>query len=90
MTNEDKQWIAAQFQATNERIDSAKATLRQEFREDLEAMETKLLTELQLWAEPQAARLHSFRDELYAQGRELATLKERLDRLEGRRGPKGS
>jgi len=46
LTAEDKDWLATQLRVS-----------REEFKEDLERVETKLLTEFHKWASPTEIRL---------------------------------
>lgn len=71
LTGEDKDWIVAQLR-----------DLRQEFKEDLERVETKLLTEFHKWASPTEMRLRSNSLVMQAFDPELSNLKDRLNKLD--------
>lgn len=70
MTDDDKQWILQQL----ERI----AT-----KEDLERVETRLLTEFHKWSQPVEARIRAHAAALQALDLEMEALSDRVKKLEG-------
>lgn len=74
LSDEDKQWIAAQLQAAEERMS-----------ERMERVETSLLTEFHKWASPFEARMRSHTAVLRALDEEHELLADRVSKLEGKR-----
>jgi len=66
----------------NHKIDHLHVTLREEFLERLEAMETRLLTAFHDWASPREQRLRSHSAALAAFDAELEELRKRIEKLE--------
>jgi len=73
LDSEDKEWILEKFQEHS-----------RSFREQLEKVETTLLTEFHKWASPFEARQRSHTSELYALHTEIQALSDRLKKLESR------
>jgi hypothetical protein len=71
LTDEDKQWIAAQIAASEERMGAR-----------IEKVETALLTEFHKWASPVITRLRSHSDALRTMDLELEALQGRVEKLE--------
>ncbi len=71
LTDDDKNWIAAQISANEERMGAR-----------MEKIETALLTEFHKWASPVITRLRSHSDALRTMDLELEALQGRVDKLE--------
>ena len=75
LSDEDKQWIAAQF---SEKLEATET----KFSEKLEAMETKLLRAFHDWASPVEMRMRSHTALMRAMDAEIESLGERVSKLE--------
>ncbi|MGP8246634.1 MAG: hypothetical protein ACLQVN_19205 [Bryobacteraceae bacterium] len=73
LTDEDKQWML-------DRLDQ----MSQKFDQNLERVETTLLTEFHKWASPVEARQRTHAAALRAVDLEMEALSNRVDKLEGR------
>ncbi len=80
LTDDDKAWHTQRFSVFATREDLARfATL-----EDLERVETRLLTEFHKWASPNETRLRSFKELLHTFDLEFDQLKDRVKALESK------
>ena len=88
LTDEDKNWIASAIASANAETEMRLGKLltakldNLATREDLERVETSLLTEFHKWAGPMEQRMRSYREILRALDLETERLDERLAKLE--------
>ena len=94
LTNEDKVWIAEQFDATERMTDGKLATLEATVRaaeertiEAMRDMQTEILKGIEAFARGNFARMHRLETSAAATVEQLAALEERVLRLETRRPP---
>jgi hypothetical protein len=80
MDEDLKRYLDARFHE----IDRKFAELRPQFKEDLERVETTLLTEFHKWASPVEMRARSHAAAIRALDIEVETLGDRLKKLEDR------
>lgn len=77
LTPDDKQWIS---QLVSEQLEQN----RHRMAEQLEKLETKLLTAFHGWSEPAAVRIRSHSAEIRAIQVDLESLQDRVKNLENR------
>jgi septal ring factor EnvC (AmiA/AmiB activator) len=80
LTNEDRQWITEQLQGLRTEM----AELRAEMQENLERVETTLLSEFHKWASPLEMRIRTHAATLRALDAEMESHADRLKKLEDR------
>jgi len=85
LTEDDKQWINQQL---HQQLHQQLETLEGRFTQQLETLETKLLTAFHDWASPTEQRLRSHSAVMRALDLELETLQERVTKLEQQQPPK--
>lgn len=65
------------------RVADSEGRMRDEMKEGLQGLETKLLAEFHKWASPLAARVGTHRHWFYEVDAEMELLNHRLEKLEG-------
>lgn len=83
LTSEDKEWLQTWFRGElGTALKDLESRLTERFSADLEAVETKLLTEFHKWASPTEMRLKSNSLVMQAFDLELSNIKDRLNKLD--------
>ena len=83
LTEDDKKWLAEQFERFATKQDLETKLERYATKEDLERVETNLLTAFHQWASPTEARLRTHTATLHAIDLEMEALSDRIKKIEG-------
>ena len=83
LTDDDKKWLENLIERVEARLEAKLE--RYASKEDLERVETNLLTEFHKWASPAEARLRLQKDNLHTIELEMELLSHRIKKPEGPR-----
>jgi molecular chaperone DnaK (HSP70) len=84
-TNEDKAWLEEQFQGLRTELQARMEQSEKKLRDNIERVETNLLTEFHKWASPNEARQRTHHLAIRDLDMQLEALEERVRKLEERR-----